>query len=252
MSKSTIKAVQIILLSSVVFLAGCNAPIAQPTLDPNMIYTAAAQTVQAQLAVASAGTATAAAVPPTQAAPTQGPTLLATVPANPSPTFTMGATLSINLTPGVTALAPGLTPVVLGTPVVGGPTASIAIATLPPTAAPVVDTSGDKGILVNQDPDDGSLIGKNQDFDETFKIQNTGTTTWNPTDYDFRLYSDNGLAKHNYYTLNQTVKPHEIVSAVVDMKTPNNSGQYKSSWCLINKNNISKCVALYWVIINVP
>ena len=74
MSKSTIKAVQIILLSSVVFLAGCNAPIAQPTLDPNMIYTAAAQTVQAQLAVASAGTATAAAVPPTQAAPTQAPT----------------------------------------------------------------------------------------------------------------------------------------------------------------------------------
>jgi hypothetical protein len=240
MIKSTIKAVQILLVGSMVFLSGCNAQPAQPTLDPNMIYTAAAQTVQAQLAVSSAGTATAAAAQPAAtAAPTEGPTLLATVPAEPSPTFTMGATLSINLTPGVTAAAPGT---------------SVAIATLVPTALPAAPiVTGDKGLLTNQDPDDGTLVNKNVNFDATFKVQNTGTSTWNTTDYYYaQLISGDQIAKKTWYFLPREVKPKDIVSLIVDMKTPDTSGKYKSSWCLLNKNNPTRCIVIFDLTINVP
>ena len=257
MLKLNIKAVQGIMLGTIVFLAGCNAQPAQPTLDPNMIYTAAAQTVQAQMAVASAGTATAAAAAPTSTAtpeaPAAGPTLLATVPpGGPSPTFTMGATLSINLTPGVTAAAP------VGA---GTPTASIlivtqqpvAIATLPPTAsavAPVI--TGDKGAYVDQNPDDGTLVTKNYDFDETWKIKNVGTTTWTTTDYYIAdMTNSDQLAKKTWYFLKNDVAPNNIALLVVDMRSPGTSGQYKSSWCLINKANPSRCISIFDVTINV-
>jgi hypothetical protein len=256
MLKSTIKAAQLILAGSMLFLVGCNAPPAQPTLDPNMIYTAAAQTVQAQLAVSSAGTATAAAVQPTatQPAPTEGPTLLATVGGQP----TLGATLSINLTPGAPTIAPGGATAVLPTVPVGigtvAPTVSIAIATLPPTAAPTVAVlTGEKGMLVNQDPDDGASFPRKFDFDQIFEIQNTGTTTWNTTDYLYSLAVGNDqLAKHTGYALPREVKPNDIVKLTVDMKTPDASGKFVSKWCLTNKNNPSKCIVYFDVTINVP
>jgi hypothetical protein len=238
MLKSTIKAVQLSLVGVIIFLTGCNAPPAQPTLDPNMIYTAAAQTVQAQLVVASAGTATAAAVQPSA---TAAPTLLATVPAEPSPTFTQGATLSINLTPGVTA-QPAAT------------TAGIAIATLPPTAAPVAPVlTGEKGLYMQQDPDDGSLIARNTDFDMTWEIKNVGTTTWNTTEYYYaNMVTNDKLAKKTWYFLKNEIKPNDTGKLVVDMKTPDASGKYKSSWCLLNKANPTRCIVIFDVTINVP
>jgi hypothetical protein len=247
MSKSTMKAVQIILLSSMLFLAGCNAPSAQPTLDPNVIYTAAAQTVQAQLVVASAGTATAAAVQPTQppAAPVDAPTLLATVPANPSPTFTLGATLSINLTPGVTAVPGGPD---------AGPTVSVAIATLVPTGTPIAPIpTGDKGAYVDQTVDDGTLVNKNTNFDQIFKIKNTGTTTWDTTNYYYAdMTNSDQIAKKTWYFLQAEVKPNTIAQFTVDMKTPGTSGKYTSTWCLLNKANPSRCIVIFDTTINVP
>jgi len=254
MSKSIIKAVQIVMVGTILFLTGCNAPPAQPTLDPNMIYTAAAQTVQAQLVVASAGTATAAAVQPT-AAVTEAPTLLPTVSNQPSDTPSGPvATLSINLTPGVTAAAPGgaiaTLPVGIGTIV---PTTSIAIATLVPTAVPGAPVpTGDKAQYLQQDPDDGALFNKSTNFDQIWKIQNTGTTTWDTTNYFYAdMIASDSIAKKNWYPLQYDVKPKDVYKFIVDMKTPDTSGKYKSSWCLINKANPTRCIAIFDTTINV-
>jgi len=74
-----------ILSSIIIFLAGC-AP-AQATVDPEMIYTQAAQTVQAQMNAAASLT------PPT-------PTLTSTL--TPVPTQTQTATLTPSVTPSPT------------------------------------------------------------------------------------------------------------------------------------------------------
>jgi hypothetical protein len=261
MLKTTTQAVQSILLLSLIALTGCNAQPPQPTLDPNMIYTAAAQTVQAQLINASAGTATAQASA-AQATATQpaAPTLLATVPPanNLAPATTQVATLSINLTPGVTSVAPGSITAIptLGIAIPGqtaAPTVSIAVATLPPTAAPPANTSGDKGQYVDQNPDDGTLIQKNTDWDQEWKIKNVGTTTWTTTDYYYaRMVDGDQIAKKSWYFLTADVKPNTIGIFYADMKTPGTSGQYVSSWCLINKANTSKCIVIFNVTINVP
>ena len=129
----------------------------------------------------------------------------------------------------------------------------VAIATLPPTAsavAPVI--TGDKGAYVDQNPDDGTLVTKNYDFDETWTIKNVGTTTWTTTDYYIAdMTNSDQLAKKTWYFLKNDVAPNNIALLVVDMRSPGTSGQYKSSWCLINKANPSRCISIFDVTINV-
>ncbi|MCE1253555.1 MAG: hypothetical protein LWX83_08410 [Anaerolineae bacterium] len=239
MSKTFRMAVSLITLFVMGALSACNAAPAEPTIDPNMIFTAAAQTVQAQLTVAAALNPTATATPePTQTSmPTVAPTLALTPATNPVSSDPAAAT----------------TPLVI-------PTQSLALATLAPsaTAAAAVDSSLiDRGEIVDQDPDDGETLGNDVDFDMTWTIKNTGTTTWTPGTGNceggyylaFGGGDRIGSGFANWYCIRDTVAPGGTAQFVVDMKTSGTDGKYNSIWCLMNGQK--KCIRMMDVTINV-
>jgi hypothetical protein len=235
-------------------LAACSgSPTAQPTVDANAIFTAAAQTVQAQLTVAAVANPTATLTP----APTEVPTLLPTVPpeatiavvpaeptvAGGNPTAAGIPTLSIMLTPGTT-------PVSLTTP--------LALATLPPiVTATTVQTTTDRGEVVDQDPDDNTTVGNNADFDMSWDVKNTGTSNWIPgsgncTDGYYIAFAGGdriGSGYSNWYCIKQTIVPGATLHIIVDMKTPGTDGTYHSMWCIMNSQK--KCFRMLDVTLNV-
>jgi hypothetical protein len=206
-------------------------PTTAPTLDANVIYTQAAQTVQAGQAL------TQAAKPPTQAptmeiAPTftmdanMASALTATAnavlqPGAPTPTTQAGA-----LTPTAT-LAAGLTPIVL-------PTATKA-AVKPPAA------TGDLCEWVSNSPADNAKLTKNSLFDATIKVKNSGTTTWDNR-YALYYWSGERMGAPSSFNVQNEVKPNEVYTFQFEMKTPDTIGKKEVNLVVENPDGRVMCV----------
>ena len=168
----------LILLSLVI--VSCSAaqtPTAVNTVDANLVYTEAAQTVQAGL------NATASARPQ------------ATVTNTPEPTATRPAERPTATQPPVAGAAqPTATPEGAAAP---SPTATVnAQATNTPASAgaPPAKTSGDKCDWVDQSPKDGSQVQKDASWDMTIVVKNSGVTTWT-TKYALRFWGGDRLGQ---------------------------------------------------------
>ncbi len=208
MSKTRIITGGLILLVSVLILAACTpgeTPV--PTVDTNMIFTAAAQTVQAQLTetAAAAPTATGTATPPPQ------------------------ATVALEV--------PTLAPIGSGTNTSGLLTATplFTLAALPgaSTATPALPASGDKAEWVDQSPADGTEMGTSTKFDIKWTVKNTGTTTWNKN-YTIRQYAGDKLSEKNVYNFREETKPGSSTTVIADGVTPKSTGSYHTIWVLTN------------------
>ena len=197
-------------------LAACsgNTP-AEPTMSPDAIYTAAAETVQAEIATKAAlnPTATNTAMPlPTNTLPAVNPTA-GTVPLGGTP----GAPLTSAVAPTAMLGAPAatLTPLPTFTVVAGAPAAA-------------------KYELTGQDPADGTVLGKDYNFDAMWTIKNTGTTTWTK-EYRLAFFTGDRMNPGNaanYYAFRNEVPPGESITVIADMKTPLTAGSYYSWWKL--------------------
>ncbi len=211
MTSNKIKA-GIIIILSLLLLSSCKGQqSSEPTMDPDMIYTSAAITVEAQL---------------TQAAL-----------ANPSATNTEMPTPEPSATPetqnqeGAQATTdpaqsgqPGQ-PVSTSTPVV--------LATF--TASPRPPSAKAQFELLDQDPDDGSVVGPGVTFDMVWSVKNTGTETWTEM-YTVEFFLGDRIGGGRYtegrYYFKHEVKPGETINIMVDMKTPGTAGEYYSWWKL--------------------
>lgn len=188
-------------------LAACGAPAAQPTstMDPNLIYTAAAQTVQAQFTQAAAltpsPTATEAAT-----ATLAVPTIDTSLPTLPGPGSSTQASTSAVAAPVVT-----LTP--LG-------------AALPTSAAAPSRVTAQ---WVKNDPPDGTIVLAGTKFDIAWTVKNSGTTTWN-TKYSYGYLSGDKYFEKLVYSLPKEVKPGEEITILVDAIAPSKSGTYYTWW----------------------
>jgi hypothetical protein len=227
----------LILVAVSLFATACSGakatPTAAPTIDTNLIFTQAAQTVQAGQAL------TQAVKPPTQTA----------VPTQPiAPTFTMDPTMGAALTatadavlkaggsvptatPGgilipTATLGSGITPVVL-------PTATKA-AGLPPT------TSGDKCEWVSNVPSDNTKLTKSSSFDVTIKVKNSGTTTWT-SKYALRYYAGERMGVPSDYYIQNDVKPNEVYAFQFEMKTPSSTGKKEVLIVIQNADGRNMC-----------
>ena len=207
----------VLLLASLFVLAACSSPAAaSPTADPNVIYTAAAQTVQAQLTKAAALTPSATAVPPTAT----------TAPTNTQPAQQVTTPLA-----GTQIVLPTL-------PLPGSTTMpTLGLPTLPPlvTSTVALPASGDKGLWVSQTPEDGATVVKGAKFDVVWRLRNTGTTTWT-TKYQYRYFSGSKLTEDKTaYFLKTSVKPNEEVDLVMDALAPSKTGEYMTNWVITNE-----------------
>jgi hypothetical protein len=199
------------ILIGTLILVGCSSPKeTEPTIDPNAIYTEAAQTVAAQLTAAA--TEPPAEVPTDPLPPTETP-----VPALASPT--------LPAMPAFTQPAP--TQMLVTTPIV------------PTATRPAKDKLEDCAVFLGQYPGDGFEFNPGSKFDGVFTFQNNCDTTWNSF-YSIRRYQGEsfGLGSKfifDDYADNKTVEKGEAVTITVPgMQAPLGKGSHSSFWCLYN------------------
>lgn len=196
-------------LALVILLAACSpAAPAQttPTVDANMIYTAAAQTVQAQLTQSAALTPSATA--------TQEATATLSIP-------TADSSLPTLALPGSSTQSSTVQPIATLTPI-GLTTQSVN----PPASAKVFQ-------WISNDPADGTVINAGTKFDIVWTVKNTGTTAWN-TSYSYAYFSGDKYFDHLRYNLKDTVNAGATVKVIVDATAPTKSGTYYTWWKMVN------------------
>jgi hypothetical protein len=205
-----------------VALSACNLPAATPAAnDPNLVYTAAAQTVAAQL---------------TQAANQQ--TATPTSPAGQPATATQPVVVPTNTPPAQTQpTEPAQTPV--------PPTATSV--TIPCDRAEFV-----KDVTI---PDDTEMAPGTQ-FIKTWRLRNNGSCAWN-SGYSLIFHDKNALGGPAVVQLTtKTVEPGQTIDISVTLKAPNAPGDYESDWMLRNGSSVvfgigAKADKFFWVKIRV-
>jgi hypothetical protein len=230
-----------IFVTAIIFtilLVSCNRPGTEPTIDPNLIFTSAAQTVQAQLTSAAAPAAVDPNAIRTQAAATviaqMQNQLPATVPVAPTLPQLGGATLAIPTIPGIGT----------ANPLVTLPVAAIKTAT--PGGGGV--STADKFQLVGQNPADGTRLALNYTFDMVWTIQNLGTNTWAKgvcgtggqyvSGYYMEFWNSSNSTRvgneRSIYCFSKDVPPNEKIDLIADMTTPGSDGSGTSWWVVKN------------------
>jgi hypothetical protein len=224
----------VIILLTLAALASCTLGQAAtpdtPTVDINAVKTAAASTAIVEL------TKIAEQASPTSA-PTQTPT---TAPA----TATLATTQSGNVTPG-TVLSPTAT--VAGasglpaTQTLNAPMAGTSVPvpsltpiglTAPTSASP---TCLNSKFVADVTIPDGTVMQPGQKFTKAWRIQNTGTCTWDEG-FGFIRWSgpDMGAADQYFSKNDQSVGPGGVIDFYVDMRAPYEAGEYVAHWVMVN------------------
>lgn len=184
----------IILLGSLLVLAGCNMPSSKTaTPDANMIITEAAMTAAAEL--------------------TRSAEL------NPQPTATPLQTNTLPPLPTATVQAPVEPPAATPTP--------------RGTSAP--STSGDAATFVADVtvPDD-TYAAPGDKFVKTWRIKNTGTTTWSPA-YGIVWIQGDKMGAPDRVPIPKEVRPNEEVEISVNLTAPTQAGTYQTFFRLQNE-----------------
>ncbi len=207
--KSLLSAISAMMICSLI-LSACSSQTTPeaPTLDANAIYTQAASTVAAGLALTQQAlpTSTVTPIPPATATPT----VINAQATQPGPDTTAAATEAL---PGdVTAtLQPSLTP--MG-----------AVATLAPA------TSGDKMEWIANTPADNSKVQKGSFIEVFFTIKNTGTTTWHD-EYTIRFFVGDTLGTRSVINFPvQEVKPGETIKLPLGLLQAPQEAKTTFSW----------------------
>jgi hypothetical protein len=185
------------------------------------------------------------------------PTIVATIDTNPLRTE-VAATVFSQVTQDL-ARTPSATPPATST------------ATLPPTSTPTLaatdsleeaveltatpsittpeEKTENKAEWVSQTIADKTVFEANEAFTMTWRLKNTGVTTWTP-DYVFRFYSGDSFGAPQEVLLNQEVPSGEIVDIVLPMKAPARPGTYASVWVMstADRSNFKEPVFLEIVV----
>ncbi len=170
-------------------LAGClpEAAAPSPTVPPQAVYTAAAQTAQARMTENAAVTAT---QPPATASPTIEPTQALTV----------------------TSTAPLTTTL---------------------TTTPTVQTGGEDKLdfVMDVTVPDGTSFQPGATFVKTWRLKNTGTSTWT-TAYELVFSSGEQMGAPASVPLTTTTPPGQTADVSVSLTAPQSAGSYFGFWML--------------------
>jgi hypothetical protein len=175
-----------------------------PTDSPEAIYTAAAQTMVAQM-TQIAGNAT-----PTSTLIATGPTATLSASMTPLPTFT-----PISAQPTWTPL-PTMTPL---------PT----FTTIPPT--PVPPPCNLAQFVADVTVSDGTIFTPGSTFVKTWRLKNIGSCAWT-LDYDLFFVSGDKMNGSTLLDLPKKVNPGETVDLSVTLTAPTPPGTYLGNWQL--------------------
>jgi len=191
------------LLSINLLLAGCGSKATpSPTANPQLIYTAAAQTADARLTQIFALTPTVA-------------------PVTPSPTYDIVQTMAAQTASALLTQSAGLTP----SPT---PATTAAVTPIPP------GQGTDRSIYIaDVTIPDGTVISPGAAFTKTWKLQNAGSSTWT-TAYSLAFVSGEKMGTISSVPIAQSVAPGAQIDISVNMVAPASPGNYQGYWKMKN------------------
>lgn len=200
------------LIALVLALLACNMPggeipAAQPTdSGPAAVFTAAAQTVEAQLTQSAAAQQLPSATPGSNELPTNTPE-----PATQAPAATLAP--PTNIPPANTAAA--------------GNTASAGSSATPTQSCDKIKFISDVTVP------DGTTFKPNETFTKTWRIKNDGTCSWTPS-YALVYFSGEGMSGPTSVAMPGNVNPGDTVDLSITLKAPAKDGNYTGYWKLRN------------------
>ncbi len=220
-SKTAAIAIAVLIMAAI--LSACGTPATpEPTPDMNAYATNAVQTVEAHY------TATALAQPTNTPEPTYTPVVLPTDTPEPIAVLPTAASSEESAPAAADPSVPIL-------PIIDISAQNQDIAAVPTATAM---QAGDKASYDSQTPLDGTHVEAGSEFDITWYLMNTGTTTWT-TDYSLRYFTGTNFTKpgkpRTY--LAQAVLPNTVGACTVDAVAPNKPGTYSMSVVLGNEND---------------
>lgn len=181
------------------FLSACGSggsdSAESSTLDPQAVFTAAAQTAEARRVERFSQTAT------------LDPQAILSTSAGPSPTATQQPSVAPSLQLSPTA----------GTPL--------------PSAPPAGSDRAE--YMLDVTIPDGTVMTPNQTFQKTWRILNSGQSTWT-TDYVLIFIDGALMGAPATVPLPNSVAPSENIDITVDMVAPPDSGAHRGYWKLRN------------------
>jgi hypothetical protein len=208
----------ILMIFATSLISACSS--GTPTLDIDAQKTGFAQTADAQASLTAAA----------------------------QPTFTSSPTLEATATPTQTETPQDGTGTVVTT---GTTTVENGGTDSPRTATATSSTSGgiDDAQWRAQSPEDNTEFLPGETFTVTWKLENTGTSTWT-TSYYIQFTSGDQMDAEEKVYLPYPVPPGKNVEVSVDLKAPNDAGEYKSVWSLLNTND-EVFYTNFFIVINV-
>lgn len=231
-----------------VALSGCTLgqAAASPTPEPvdvNAVMTSAASTAFVELtAFAKQATATPTSTPVPSATPTLAATETPAAPAQPGSTATTDPALEATATTDPALLLPP-------TAVAGGLPATATLAVMAGTPAPAPSFTprapaapGNTGptcfnsqFVADVTIPDGTVLQPYQKFYKVWRIQNTGTCTWDQG-FGFVQYTGPNMGTTSTYFSNndQPVRSGGIVDIGVEMRAPTQPGEYIAHWVMVD------------------
>jgi len=209
------------LLVLSLFLSACTfGQEPEPTPDVGAIFTAAAETVQAQFALQLTQTALAA---PTATLPPLPPT------ATLMPTFALDGSNNAPATTPLATLGVGTQSSIF--PVLGTPTPLAALAT-------EAEQCNNSAFIDDVTYPDGTEIRYDeQRIQKVWRIQNTGTCTWDDG-YVLVQYSGDNMNASKWQIIykKEFVEPEEIVDISVEVSVPSTPGEHGGCWRMQSDN----------------
>ncbi len=178
-----------LLVLTTLLLTACGSRVAEatPTIQPQTVFTAAAQTAEAQLTILAQ------------------PTSTATQPPFPTSTFTPSPTSTT-------------------TPLVG----------YTPSPLPPGSPSGDLAeYWADITVPDGTDFKPGEAFVKTWRLHNSGTTTWT-SEYNLAFLGGAQMSAPASMPLTSSVAPGDMVDISINLVAPQENGTYRGYWKMRN------------------
>jgi hypothetical protein len=110
------------------------------------------------------------------------------------------------------------------------PSATATLSSVTPKAG-----TENKAQWVSQSITDDTTFKPGETFTMTWRLKNTGTSTWT-SEYLLRYYSGDTFSAPKEIAIGREVLPEEEIDISIQMKAPANPGSYSSVWVMSNEN----------------
>jgi hypothetical protein len=120
-----------------------------------------------------------------------------------------------------------------------------------PSSTPTLDISADPYVcrVLSTTPSNNTVFVKGAPFSTHWQVANIGTRGWDENSADYHYSSGNKMGNSGAYDFDHSVPTGGVIDFIVEMKAPNDSGTYSTTWNIsVGKNNF--CPMKLTIVVN--